>query len=237
MYSLDEIVAALDPDQGIPAPVETADEHLIAHFNRIIDSLPHAEQEVPVIDIPSPKWLFFRHVVQRRLALLHGSNNTDIDEFIPRMSNCASEEGNQEAIYASSDPLQPIFYAVVNRRIEHPFAVTGIIKPPDTMNPLTLYYFSTSILSQEAEYWTQGAVYLLPTSSFIEDSHGVQWRSATPVKPLAKVIVIKNDFPFADIIPRFNLDKYMTRMSENLTGCPWYDNPDLTPVNTKKSPD
>ena len=47
--------------------------------------------------------------------MLHGSGSPDIQEFEPRQSNDLAEFGNRRAVYAASDGIWPIYFAVVNR--------------------------------------------------------------------------------------------------------------------------
>ncbi len=47
--------------------------------------------------------------------VLHGSGRSDIREFVPRQSSDATEFGNRRAVYAASDGIWPIYFAVVDR--------------------------------------------------------------------------------------------------------------------------
>src|SRR6478735_3474388 len=48
--------------------------------------------------------------------LLHGSGSSEIAEFEPRQSNDTAEFGNRTAVYAASDGLWAMYFALVDRR-------------------------------------------------------------------------------------------------------------------------
>jgi|GEM_PF-3757758 len=92
---------------------------------------PHSEQEqftlllAEVKNSPSgfieyrlgfPKYRFLAYLLEQGY-LLHGSSVEDVETLEPRQANDASKKsGNQVAVYAVSDPILPIFYAIKDRK-------------------------------------------------------------------------------------------------------------------------
>src|SRR3989304_2107655 len=71
----------------------------------------------PTIDysLPWPKWQFLCHVADHHEIALHGSGDPNIALFEPRQSNDLNNFGNQKAIFAASDGLWAMFFAIVDR--------------------------------------------------------------------------------------------------------------------------
>jgi hypothetical protein len=162
---------------------------------------------------------------------LHGSGDANILLFEPRQSNDLHEFGNQKAIYAASDGLWAMFFAIVDRervnsitnacvRLEDD---TGAVRGP-------LYVFSVSQAALAGQPWRTGTVYLLPRNTFITQPpmafgsskvHIAQLASLVPVQPLAKLTVTPDDFPFLLQIRGHDdgrLQEYATALQ---TGAPW----------------
>ena len=66
-------------------------------------------------DLPHPKWQFLCHAADRRDLAVHGSGDPAIAVFEPRQSNDLNDFGNQKAVYAASDGLWAMFFAIVDR--------------------------------------------------------------------------------------------------------------------------
>jgi hypothetical protein len=181
--------------------------------------------------LPSPKWQFLCHVADRHDIALHGSGNPNITLFEPRQSNDLNEFGNQKAVYAASDGLWALFFAVVDRdrltsitsacvRLEE---ASGAVHDP-------LYVFSVSQSALPNRPWRTGTVYLLPGSSFITQPsmafgdyqvHFVQRASFVPVQPLAKLTVTPEDFPFLGQIRGHDDERLQEYATALQTGAPW----------------
>ena len=68
-------------------------------------------------DLSYPKHEFMRFLVEFKGLLMHGSNSADIKVMNPvRFSTDAGAPGNVSGVYAAKDHLQPLFFAIVNRR-------------------------------------------------------------------------------------------------------------------------
>jgi hypothetical protein len=61
------------------------------------------------------KWRFLCWLCDTQDVLLHGSGNSDIRVFEPRKSNDVDAFGDRRAVYAASDGIWPLFFAIVDR--------------------------------------------------------------------------------------------------------------------------
>ena len=181
--------------------------------------------------LPWPKWQFLCYVADHHDIALHGSGDPHIDLFEPRQSSDINDFGNQKAVYAASDGLWAMFFAIVDRdrvtsisnaciRLEED---TGVVHGP-------LYVFSVSQSALASQPWRTGSVYLLPRKPFTTQPpmafgsskvHIPQLASPVPVQPLAKLTVTPEDFPFLLQI-RGHDDQRLREYSTALqTGAPW----------------
>lgn len=183
----------------------TADEH-ITDFERLYRDFME-EKAVTEIDyrLTAPKWQFLCYLCDSKEILLHGSANPDIREFEPRQSNDVDEFGNRKAVYAASDGIWPMYFAIANREKVTSlvnscfrFVENGQVSEP-------YYYFSINQDAHSHNPWQSGMIYLLPHDMFeqqpLQHYHGrdieiEQWARSTAVKPLAKLSVTPADFPF-----------------------------------------
>ena len=62
-----------------------------------------------------PTWQFLCWLADQKGYLLHGSGSADIQVFEPRQSNDVAEFGNRKAVYAASDGIWPMFFAILDR--------------------------------------------------------------------------------------------------------------------------
>ena len=65
-------------------------------------------------NLPLPKYKFLHYLLQHESILLHGSNNPNIHTFEPRNQTLFNGEMTK-AIFASSDPIWPFFYATLSK--------------------------------------------------------------------------------------------------------------------------
>ncbi len=200
------------PDYWLLHPKNKTDETTEQSFDRLWQSTLELGQN-PVIDytLPEPKWQFLNYQAENQAIVFHGSGANDISLFEPRQSNDLREFGNRKAVYASSDGIWAMFFAIAARS-EVPMSVTNAcirLKAPDGDFQGPFYFFSVSRQVLGLKPWRDGFVYLLPRSTFISqppmqlgevEVHIAQLASLEEVKPLARLPVTPDDFPFlADI--------------------------------------
>ena len=220
------------PDYWMPRPAAHFDEAARQAFDNLLDAT-RAAGGCPAIEftLPHPKWQFLCHLADQHAIALHGSGNPNIPLFEPRQSNDLNEFGNQKAVYAASDGLWAMFFAVVDR--ERVGSVTNAcVRLADEAGNLygPKYVFSVSQSALPNRPWRTGTVYLLPRSAFMTQPplpfgpyqvHIAQLASLEPVQPFAKLTVEPQDFPFLNQIRGHDdarLQEYATALQ---TGAPW----------------
>lgn len=130
-------------------------------------------------------------------VLLHGSNARTIGVFEPRDQDTYRGQPTR-AVFATTDPVWPLF-----------FALTDTVRVGSRWNACVLserpggsarYFFSVG--APDDEFWTEGAVYLLPRAPFRPSDEPSEWVATSPVEPLAVVPATPGDFPFRDRVFR-----------------------------------
>jgi hypothetical protein len=151
--------------------------------------------------------------------------------FEPRQSNDLNEFGNQKAVYASSDGVWAMFFAIVDR-VGYGMTITNAcirLKAPDEKIDGPFYYFSLSQQFLHQKPWKGGTIYLLPPGPFMIQppmQFGeyevliAQLASLEEVHPLARLPVTPDDFPFLAEI-RGHDDNRLQEVADALgTGAP-----------------
>ncbi|REK77024.1 hypothetical protein [Paenibacillus paeoniae] len=138
---------------------------------------------------------FLHYLSMRYQVLFHGSNARDIQEFTPRPQTIYTGQLT-EAVFATSDGIWPIFYAVFNRmKLQGNFRNGCIV-----CRGQRYYFFSLSEETYHNDPWCEGVVYVLPRNSFKKQGKGLlvfdEWTSIEPVKPLFHIRVKPLDFVY-----------------------------------------
>jgi len=177
----------------LPAPREQEG------FADAADALLRGER----VAVPEPRLDFLRWLGQSRGVAFHGSPRDDLTELsTERQSKDATEWGNQHAVYASSDPVWAIYFAVLRRDDGWHGTRNGSLG----IRGRRFYFFAHNRGSASPERFGPGSLYLLPPETFdaepplagvVDTAHLV---SRVPVKPLARLDVGPDDFPFRDRI-------------------------------------
>jgi hypothetical protein len=219
-YWLRRPAAALSPSQQ-------------AEFDAVLEAALLAGPAQP-LDYPleAPKWQFLCYAAEQRGLALHGSLNTGIDLFEPRQASDLRAFGAQQAVYAASDGIWPMFFAIVDRA-RHPTSImNGCIRLETPGGELSepYYFFSVGRHVYPLRPYTAGAVYLLPGEAFGSEPpmpfgeakvHIAQLASLEPVAPLAKLLVEPEDFPFLAEMRAHDDDRLEEYAAALSTGAPW----------------
>lgn len=219
------------PDYWMPRPGPNPDAATRAEFDRLLDEALLAGPD-NFIDyrLAAPKWQFLCHAADRGGIVLHGTGNPDITIFEPRQSNDVGEFGNRSAIYAASDGLWPMYFAILDRDRYDIGLVNACIRITGLEG--SYYYFSITASVLEKQPWRNGIIYLLPGESFelqppiIADGQEIkiaQVASLIPVRPAAKLMVRPEDFPFLQAIRGHDNEKLQARAAADPDGFPWSD--------------
>jgi len=181
----------------------------------------------------APAWQFLAYIVETRGLLVHGSTDPGIDVFEPRQSDDVAAFGNQQAVYAASDALWAMYFAILDRD-GHPMSLVNAavrFEGPDGPGD-PLYFFSISEAAHAAGAFSPGTVYLLPREPFVQEPphefggrvvHSEQWASLVPVAPLTRIPVGPEDFPLLDRIRGHDDEVTTARARANPDAFPWLD--------------
>ena len=222
------------PPYFLPRPKMNLSDESVADFERLFDeAVSSGPQAMINYSLSAPKWQFLCYVCERKGVVLHGSGAADIGEFEPRKADDIGEFGNRRAVYAASDGIWPIYFAIANRENAVTSLVNGcfrVVEALATSDPH--YFFSINADAFAKQPWRDGVVYLLPDDSFepqpLQPFGGAkieiaQWASPTAVKPLAKLVVAPEDFPFLTQVRSHDFAVIQERARVNPDGFPWLD--------------
>jgi hypothetical protein len=223
------------PHYYLRRPAPQRDPATIAAFEALWSRIATAgaAEEAPYT-LPAPRWEFLSYIADCKPVLLHGSGDLNIAAFEPRRPIDAFAFGNRAAVFAASDGIWPIYYAILDRE-RYPMSLTNacirIAAANGTLGE-PFYFFSISKEALAHRPWRTGMVYILPRASFEpqapipsgdEAIHVMQWASPTHVTPLAKLRVTSEDFPFLDQIRGHDDQIEAERARANPDGFPWVD--------------
>ena len=223
------------PDYWLTRPSVNFDERVQDAFDELLNrTLSIGACPTIEFTLPWPKWQFLCYLTDHHNIAMHGSGNPDIGLFEPRQSNDLNEFGNQKAVYAASDGLWAMFFAIVDRgRV---MSVTNAcVRLADETGTIhgPYYVFSVSQSALSSQPWRTGTVYLLPRSTFTVQSpiafgsnqvRIAQLASFVAVEPLAKLTVTPADFPFLMQIRGHDDERLQEYATALQTGAPWPSN-------------
>lgn len=220
------------PDYWLIRPTVNFDEETQTAFDELLDAtLSIGGCPTLEFNLPQSKWQFLCYCADHRDIALHGSGDPSIAFFEPRQSNDLNEFGNQKAVYAASDGIWAMFFAIVDR--ERVSSITNacvrLADPTGTLHG-PFYVFSISRSALPNQPWRTGTVYLLPRSTFTtqppiafgsNEVHISQLASFVPVQPMAKLTITPDDFPFLRQIRGHDDQRLQDYATALQTGAPW----------------
>jgi hypothetical protein len=181
-----------------PPSVDAATEE---RFAEAADALLGGEASA----VPEPRLDFLRWLAGNRPVVFHGSPRDDLLVLsTERRSRDLTAWGNQQAVYASTDPVWAIYFACLRRDRGWTGTKNGSMGRAGGPLYPRRYFFLHNRGSDSPERFGPGSLYLLSPATFVADeplggaidtAHLV---SHEPVKPLARLDVTPEDFPFCD---------------------------------------
>ena len=193
--------------QGLLPPEMHLDAGKEADFAALLDEVLGGDGRTLTYDLPYPKHEFLRYLAAQEMFIFHGSAKADIEEFSTRRTSMElkdkSGRGNVQGIYGTHDGLWPLFFALVNRS-----KISGSIRngvqfyQNDVGDEVGVYHFSINQDWLDKEPWQNGTLYVLPRKTFRQmplapgGPLSNEWVSEVPVKPLVRIPVAPEDFPF-----------------------------------------
>jgi hypothetical protein len=200
-------------------------------FDALFDATPSGAQ----VDyqLAHPKWQFLSYLCQSRNLVLHGSQNMGFGEVEPRKANDIKAFSDQDAIYATTDGIWVIFFAIIDRKKFGQLSLLNScleihVHPDQRIGPL--YFFSITHSAYLQAPWCDGMVYILPRNDFEQEPPqqmlGAEisfphWVCHQPARPVAKLLVQPQDFPFLANIHAHD-DKLLSQLAAaDPNGFPW----------------
>jgi hypothetical protein len=179
-------------------------------------------------------WQFLCGLADCREIAFHGTGDPNIESFEPREPIDFAPFGQQKAVFATSDPIWAMFYAIVDRDRYRLTLNNGCILLVDAEGSpgLPHYYFSITGSALHRQPWRTGYVYFLPAESFVEQPAGPyaghfaripQLASPVAVTPFARLQVAPNDFPFLAQIGGHEDDRLAEYARAVMAAAPWPD--------------
>lgn len=185
--------------------------------------------------LPYSKWQFLTYLCDVKDLVLHGSQDHDISIIEPRQANDIRAYSNQRAIYATTDGIWVIYFAIIDRK-KFPglslfnSCLRARISADQFSDPMYFFSITHSVLLQKP--WCDGMVYILPRQSFEREAsqqvQGVEivfphWISTVAAEPVARLMVGPQDFPFLSSIHGHNNEKLTQLAMADPNGYPWPD--------------
>jgi hypothetical protein len=184
-------------------PPRVVDPEAEARFATLADKLLAGDP----IAVPEPRLDFLRWLAENRPVVFHGSPRDDLRELsTERQSRDATAWGDQQAVYASSDPVWAIYFACLRRDRGFTGTRNGSLgRAGGSLYPRR-YFFLHNRGSALPDRFGPGSLYLLSPRTFVADrplAGGIDTAhlvSHEPVRPLARIEVTPADFPFGNSI-------------------------------------
>jgi hypothetical protein len=153
--------------------------------------------------LPEPRLDLLRWLAEARDVVFHGSPHGGLAELsTERKTRDATAFGDQQAVFASTDPVWALYFACHDRGTGFEETRNGTIgRVGGPLYPRS-YFFSHNRGAPRPARWRDGFLYVLPRVGFesepplagvVDTAHLV---SHEPVRPLACVAVGPSDFPF-----------------------------------------
>jgi hypothetical protein len=179
-------------------------------------------------------WQFLCGLADCREIAFHGTGDPNIESFEPREPIDFAPFGHQKAVFATSDPIWAMFYAIVDRDRYELTLNNGCILLMDAEGRPgpPHYYFSITRSELHRRPWRTGYVYFLTAESFVEQPAGPyagnvarvpQLASPVAVTPFARLRVAPNDFPFLAQIRGHEDDRLAEYARAVMAAAPWPD--------------
>ena len=185
-----------------------------ADVRAFLDAVVGGGADVPTV-VPAGDVLdLLRHIASTRRVLFHGSNDATLTVLCPRRLTTDPALGcDADAVHATPDPVVAAFYAVVDRRrYAGPLASRVVAYGARDHGVTRAYRFSLARDRDGTQPLTAGCVYVLEPQGFMElpgkDGRGRgQFASERAVRPIARLAVAPEDFPFRDCLAGGRVDQ------------------------------
>ena len=129
------------------------------------------------------------------------------------------------------DGIWPMYFAIADRNVVTSL-VNGCIHLDDSAGVTSYYYFSVNHDAVTSQPWVNGTVYVLPRDTFEPEPEEswlgrrctpTQWASHRPVRPMARLTVAPDDFPFLAEVRSHDQRVVTERAAQDPDNFPWLD--------------
>ena len=218
----------------MPRPAMPVDTETRAQFEALYAAAIGADGGRIDYRLEAPLWQFLCFLTDEKQILLHGSGKPDIARFEPRKAEDVAEFGDRRAVYAASDGIWPLYFAILDRD-RHPMTLINSsirIALDGGRHSAPYYFFSITAEALAQRPFRPGTIYLLPRAGFEPqpplryrdwDIHVQQWAGPAEVTPLARLSVSPKDFPFLGQLRGHDDESTFARARANPDGFPWVD--------------
>lgn len=217
------------PDYYLPRPAAWSADDAAAFERLYAGQVAPGDGRAISFDLAAPRWQFLCWLVESHGVLLHGSDRDDIEQFALHHPNDKDPFADRPGVFAASDGIWAMFFAVVNRPVA-PSLVNASFVAVEGQVRTSYYYFSVNADALDGDTWRPGTVYVLPRAGFEqqqgEDHEGLwieanQWVSTRPVRPLARLDVSPEDFPFIYDVHGHDVETVIARATADPDAFPW----------------
>jgi hypothetical protein len=179
------------------------------HFEQLLGAI-RDERDGAWLDVgDGPRWRFVEWLTYRDAVVFHGSPKPDIDLFAPVRTSVELADhagtGNLAAVYGTPFGLWAMWFAVLDRGSLVGSIRNGVMRwTSRDGRTLDLYHFSVHHELVDGDLWQSGTLYLLPRETFRANvlfpggPASSEWASPEAVRPLKRIAVDPEDFPFRD---------------------------------------
>jgi hypothetical protein len=199
---------ALPGGRGLlPPPLELTPEEE-TRFGELLAELL-GSPDGATLDVDPPRWRFVEWLTRQDAAIFHGSPRPDLDVFVPVRGSVELMDhvgkGNLAAVYGTPFGLWALWFAVLDRPQLRGSIRNGVMRWTDREGGvLDLYHFSVDHSHVGGDIWRSGTLYVLPREPFRPSPFfpggpdSSEWASPEEVRPLKRIAVDPDDFPFRD---------------------------------------
>ena len=175
-------------------------------------------------------WHFLCSLAARRRIAFHGTGDPHIERFEPREPIDFAPFGNQRAVFATSDPIWAMFYAIIGPHRQKLTLNNACVVLEERDE--AYYYFSVSRQELAGRPWGTGYLYFLPADTFVEQPGAVyagqrarvpQLASPVHVTPFARLRVTPRSFPFLGRIRGHDDERLADYARAVMAAEPWPD--------------
>jgi hypothetical protein len=187
--------------------VRPMDETRRQAFDYLLDAaFTQGPNEFIPYNLPYPKAEFLCYACDWRGLVAHGSPMDDLATIEPiRKSTDSGEFGNRQQIFCSPDAIWAMWFAILDKS-KYRSTRNGCIRAGTGAGRLKGYFFQLRAVDQTDPPFTTGTIYFCRAEEFpyrheiaplaFLNAEVEEWGSTQPVKPLAKIRLEPDEFPY-----------------------------------------